>query len=86
VVTGVFYPERSLIMVNRRNLLFKGDVELFESELRGESLELDDEADLCLFSASARMSSRLTFLSEDIVAMEVSRCSVNLEAVMMNGG
>jgi hypothetical protein len=75
--------ERSLFKVNRRNLALTADAELLESEFRGESLELDEEADRCLFSASARMSSRLTFRSEEIVEMEVSRCSVNLEAVMM---
>jgi hypothetical protein len=80
------YPERSLINVNRRSLLLRGDVGVFEYELLGESLALAEEFDRCLFSASARMSSRLTFRSEEIIAMEVSRCSVNLEAVMINDG
>lgn len=55
---------------------------MFELEPLGDSLELD-EPDLFLFSESARMSSRLTLRSEEIVAMEESRCSVNFEAVMM---
>lgn len=45
-------------------------------------LEPDEELDRCLCSASARMSSRLTLRSEELVATE-SMCSVNFEAVMM---
>ena len=85
IVSRVLYPERSLLVnVNRRSLLLRGDVGVFESELLGESLALDEESDRRLFSVSARISSRLTFRSDEMVAMELSRCSVNLEAVIVN--
>lgn len=84
VVYRNVYPERPLNEVRRR-ILLAVDFELLESDARAESLELDEEADLCLCSASARMSSRLTLRSEELVTME-SICSVNLEAVMMNDG
>lgn len=63
-----------------------GDFGLDVSGLRGEELELDEEADRDLCSEAARISSRLTLRSDEVVATEVSRCSVNLEAIMMFDG
>jgi hypothetical protein len=80
------YPERSLVpIVSRRSFVRRGDASVVESdvgELLRDSLVLAEE-DRCLFSESARMSSRLTLRSEDIGATDVSSSSVNLEAVMV---
>jgi hypothetical protein len=74
-------------MVNLRSFVRRGDVGEEEpevGELFPDSCALPVEEDRRLVSAS--ISSRLTLRSEEVGVIEVSRSSVNLEAVMLMAG